>query len=182
MAHPDPSSISAQVVNAQQPIIQTCTRDAACSRCSDQSTIVINNGRVVSTNVRRILRNRLDDGTAPQKDICCSGCQPIIGDANVINPGTNVACSITCDYSQNSQNVANLANLGNLGGINTFNGLGAYGYNGLTGLGGLGGTNPLALGGFNSLGLGGFNSLGLGGLGLPGGLFFDALPNDSTAS
>ena len=127
------------------------------------SAVVINNGKVVSSNVRRILRQRFDNSNVadtPLVDACCPNCQPIIGDASVINPDTTTAtCSITCDYSQNDQNIANLANLGTLGslsGYSTALNLNPYsslaGLSGLNGLGSFGGLN-----GLNSLGLNGLN-------------------------
>ena len=136
------------------------------------------NGRVQSTNVRRILPSRINDGTNTI-DVCCSGCQPIMGDIAVQNDGAaTVTCSITCDYSTNANSISNLGGLsgiGNLGGtgLGGLNGLGSLLTAGLGGsLGGLGGGlgGLGGLGGFNT-GLGGLGGLGnLGGLGGIGGL------------
>ena len=154
-------------VPVQQPIVQTCTEGAACVRCTDMNTVIINNGRVVTSNVRRVLNGRYnedkDDATA-KIDVCCSNCQPIIGDANTQAEDTdNAACAITCDFSQNDQNVANLANLGSISGangystafnFNPYNSLGgSAGFGGLNGLGGL-----VGLGGFNLAGLNRFGA------------------------
>ena len=153
-------------VPTQQPIVQTCSVDAACSRCTDMNTVIINNGRVVSSNIRRVLSGRYGHdavATNPKVDVCCSNCQPIIGDANTqLEDSANAACSITCDFSQNDQNVANLANLGNLAGVSGYSTAFNFNpYSSLSGLAGLGG-----LGGFGGLsGLGGLNLAGLNGFG-----------------
>ena len=124
------------LITDQIPVIQTCAVGMACARCDNQNIVVIRNGQVISTSVNRIIKARFLKGAAkpppeeeegedpppaekekdsPPQDVCCPNCQPIIGDANVINPGEETAtCSITCDHSQNNQNAVNLAAVGNM--------------------------------------------------------------------
>ena len=144
---------------AQIPIVQQCAVDAACQQCTDLTAVVINNGRAVTTTVNRVLRSRFRNTAAdPAVDVCCNGCQPIIGSANTQGePAPEATCAITCDMSQNSQNAYNLANLGNLAGYNGYSTqLNLGGYGSLGALGGLGGLGGFGLGGLGGL-TGGLN-------------------------
>ena len=148
-------SVPQQVQQQQQPVIQQCSLAAACASCVDSNTVVVQNGQIVTTNIRRVLRNRFDNDASATNvplDACCPNCQPIIGDANVIGAGTTTAtCSITCDYNNNNQNSFNLNSFGNVGTFNpglNFNALSALsslgtGFNGLSGLGSIGGLGGL---------------------------------------
>ena len=150
--------------STQIPVIQTCVTDAACRSCTNSNIIVINNGRVTGINIRRIIRDRfLNTVSGPRVDVCCSGCQPIIGDVNTQKEGdpTTASCSVTCDYAQNTNNLANLVSVGALSSFTNFG-------------------NTL-LNGFGSFRLfGAFN--GFGGANLFSGLLFDSNINVTNSS